>query len=71
MVDTRFYEHLGPVSLAELLGGLDAVLPEGQFGDIQISGAGPLTKRARAKSHILKGPNPPPFLLIYQQRPVS
>ncbi|PHR93376.1 MAG: UDP-3-O-(3-hydroxymyristoyl)glucosamine N-acyltransferase [Robiginitomaculum sp.] len=42
MVDTRFYKHLGPVSLALLLDGLDVELAEAQFWDILIESAAPV-----------------------------
>jgi UDP-3-O-[3-hydroxymyristoyl] glucosamine N-acyltransferase len=42
MVDRRFYKHLGPFTLVDLLDGLDVEIPEGQFGDIQIENAAPV-----------------------------
>ncbi len=44
MVDKRFYKHLGPFSLVELLDGLDVDIPEGQFCDIIIENAAPVDK---------------------------
>ena len=40
-MDKRFYKHLGPFSLLELLDGLDVDIPEGQFCDISIENAAP------------------------------
>lgn len=42
MVDKRFYNHLGPLSLIELLDGLDVGIPEGQFCDTMIENAAPV-----------------------------
>ncbi len=37
MLDTRFYSANGPISLAELIDGLDVMLPNEKFGDEKIS----------------------------------
>ncbi len=42
MVDKRFYQHLGSLSLSELLGGIDVDIPEGQFCDLIIEHAAPV-----------------------------
>jgi len=42
MVEERFYKHLGPLPLIELLDKLDVDITEGQFGDIQIQNAAPI-----------------------------
>lgn len=42
MVERKFYKHLGPLKLVDLLNGLDVDIPEGQFGDIEIKNAAPV-----------------------------
>lgn len=42
MVDKKFYKHLGPFPLVELLNDLDVDIPEGQFADIEIKNAAPV-----------------------------
>lgn len=42
MVEHKFYKHLGPLTLVELLDGLDVEIPEGQFADIEIKNAAPV-----------------------------
>lgn len=44
MVEHKFYKHLGPVSLIELLNGLDVEFPERQFADIEIKNAAPVSQ---------------------------
>lgn len=44
MLDNRFYQHLGPLSLVELLDGLDVDIPEGQFCDTIIEHAAPVNQ---------------------------
>ncbi len=41
MVDQRFYQHLGPISLATLLGSLDVECGDKRHGKIQIHNAAP------------------------------
>lgn len=42
MVEHKFYKHLGPLSLVELLDGLDVEIPEGPFAEIEIKNAAPV-----------------------------
>lgn len=44
MIDTKFYQDLGPLSLVNLLDGLRVEIPEGQFCDEIISGAAPFNE---------------------------
>ena len=55
MVDTRFYDHLGPIALCELLDGLDVICLEGQFADIEIRGAAPLSQAGKAEISFFEG----------------
>ncbi|MEE9272280.1 MAG: UDP-3-O-(3-hydroxymyristoyl)glucosamine N-acyltransferase [Robiginitomaculum sp.] len=48
MVNSRFYNHLGPFSLLELLDSLDVTIPEGQFSDITVKHATPVNSAGRA-----------------------
>ena len=57
MVEERFYKHLGPLPLIELLDTLDVDIPEGQFGDIQIQNAAPIGQAANADITYLDGKN--------------
>ena len=43
MIDTRFYISRGPLSLADLIEGLSAELPDAKFGEEEISSGGMLS----------------------------
>ncbi len=55
MVDKQFYQHRGPLSLAELISGLDVDIPEGQFCDQKITGAAPIDAATPADITYLGG----------------
>ncbi len=57
MVEERFYKHLGPFNLIELMDGLEVHIPEGQFVDIQIQNAAPVDQASRADITYLEGKN--------------
>lgn len=54
-MDNRFYKHLGPLSLLELLDGLDVDIPEGQFCDIIIENAAPVHQAGAKDISFLDG----------------
>ncbi len=55
MVDSRFYKRLGPLSLLELLDGLDVDIPEGQFCDMMITNAAPVDLAVASDISFLDG----------------
>ncbi len=57
MVEQRYYKHLGPLALIELLGKTDAQIPEGQFSDIQIQNAAPIDQATSTDITYLDGKN--------------
>ena len=55
MVDNRFYKHLGPISLSELLHDIDVDIPEGQFCDMMIENAAPVGQAGASDISFLDG----------------
>ena len=55
MVDKRFYKHLGPFSLIELLDGIDVDIPEGQFCDLLVKNAAPIAAAGTGEITYLDG----------------
>ncbi len=55
MVKERFYQHLGPLSLIDLVGAIDVEFPEGQFTDIQIHNAAPVDQASSVDITYLEG----------------
>jgi len=58
MVDHRFYTRLGPLSLVELISGADVEIPEGQFGDVVIENAAPISTAGASEISFYQGRRP-------------
>jgi UDP-3-O-[3-hydroxymyristoyl] glucosamine N-acyltransferase len=57
MTENNFYYRLGPLPLVDIIDGCDCTLPEGQFCDIMISGAKPVSKSCPGDISYFEGRN--------------